>query len=44
MDKSAEELSNEKGCVSHLMGPAHVDIGEATCPVDLVDTLLPGEM
>ena len=44
MDKSAEELSNEKGCVSHLLGPAHVNVGDATCPVELEDTLLPGEM
>lgn len=43
MAKSEEELAGEKGCVSQLMGTAHVAGGDL-CPVDLEDTLLPGEM
>jgi len=44
MKKSEEELTSEKGCVGHLVGEAHVDVPDAGCPVDLEDTLLPGEM
>ena len=44
MKKSEEELTGEKGCVGHLVGEAHVDVPDAGCPVDLEDTLLPGEM
>jgi len=44
MAKSEEELAGEKGCVSHIMGTAHVFAGNEACPVDLEDTLLPGEM
>jgi malate dehydrogenase (NADP+) len=44
MNKSEEELTSEKGCVGHLVGEAHVDVPDAGCPVDLEDTLLPGEM
>jgi len=43
MAKSEEELAGEKGCVSHIMGTAHVSSGDG-CPIDLEDTLLPGEM
>jgi len=38
MDKSADELTSEKGCVGHLIGDL-----DAVCPI-LPDTLLPGEM
>ena len=44
MTKSEEELAGEKGCVSHIMGTAHVSAETESCPVDLEDTLLPGEM
>ena len=44
MDKSAEELVNEKSCVGSLFGDAHLDEFDIQCPVDLDDTLLPGEM
>jgi malate dehydrogenase (NADP+) len=44
MKKSEDELTGEKGCVGHLVGEAHVDLSSAGCPVELEDTLLPGEM